>query len=156
MWFVPIINGPNLNLTGVRQPEIYGSETFEILLNRLTQDFPKIQFALYQSQYEGDLIQYIQDMRHKAHAAILNPGGLTHTSVALRDAVAALCVPVAEVHLSNIQEREDFRKISLFKEVCFFQITGLGIQSYWQAAARLNEYLNTVQPESYTSSVRIA
>jgi len=156
MWFVPIINGPNLNLTGVRQPEIYGTETFENLLSRLEQDFPRIQFSLYQSHNEGDLIQYIQDMRHTAHAAILNPGGLTHTSVALRDAVAALCIPIAEVHLSNIQEREDFRRISLFKEVCYFQITGLGIQSYWQAAARLNEYLNTVQPESHTTSERIA
>lgn len=142
MWTIPIINGPNLNLTGVRQKEIYGSESMEELLVILERDFPNHNFPYYQSHSEGELIEFCHSIRNTAHAALLNPGGLTHTSVSLRDAVALLPFPVAEIHLSKIQHREPFRRVSLFKDVCYFQISGLGIQSYCIAISRLIEYLN--------------
>ena len=126
-----ILNGPNLNLLGTREPETYGAGTLADLEAALRSAFPAVTFSFFQSNHEGALI----DRLHQAKAegcegVVFNPGGYTHTSVALRDAVAAIEVPVVEVHLSNIHAREAFRHTSLLAPVCAGQISGLGRAGY--------------------------
>lgn len=126
-----ILNGPNLNLLGTREPETYGRETLDDVAAALREAFPNVDFSFRQSNGEGDLI----DVLHAAHAksfdgVVFNPGGYTHTSVALRDAVAAIDVPVVEVHLSNVHARESFRHTSMIAPVCVGQIAGLGTTGY--------------------------
>ncbi len=126
-----ILNGPNLNLLGTREPETYGRATLADLEAGLQAAFPGVAFAFFQSNHEGALI----DRLHEAHreavgGVIFNPGGFTHTSVALRDAVAAIDPPVVEVHLSNVHAREAFRHRSLLAPVCAGQISGLGRAGY--------------------------
>lgn len=133
---VLILNGPNLNLLGTREPETYGRTTLAALEGDLRHAFPEVDFAFFQSNHQGALI----DRLHQAHAesmdgVVFNPGGYTHTSVALRDAIAAISVPVVEVHLSNVHAREDFRHRSLLAPVCVGQISGLGTAGY-QLAVR--------------------
>jgi 3-dehydroquinate dehydratase-2 len=138
---IPIIHGPNLNLLGERQPEIYGTESFEDFLDRLKTEFPQIRLPYHQSNHEGDLIDWIQDYRLKANAILLNPGAFTHTSIAIRDAITSIKIPVVEVHISDINNREDFRKISFIKDVCLFTISGMGLEGYTLALNRLIEEL---------------
>jgi len=128
---VLVLNGPNLNLLGMREPELYGEDTLADVEKGLRAAFPDVRFTFEQNNHEGTLIDAIQDagLDHIA-GIILNPGGYTHTSVALRDAIAAVRVPVVEVHLSNIYAREDFRHHSLLAPVCEGQISGLGIHGY--------------------------
>lgn len=126
-----ILNGPNLNLLGAREPAVYGTTTLGDLEQRLREAFPKAEMAFFQSNHEGALI----DRLHAAAAdgtagVVFNPGGYTHTSVALRDAIAAIGVPVVEVHLSNTAAREPFRHRSLLAPVCAGQIAGLGPAGY--------------------------
>jgi 3-dehydroquinate dehydratase-2 len=127
---IAIINGPNLNLLGVREPGIYGSESFEVYFERLEAKFPTVEFVYFQSNVEGELINEIQRLGFSFDGIIINPGGYTHTSVALGDAVAAITTPVVEVHISNIFGREDFRKLSHVSAKSVGVISGLGMKGY--------------------------
>lgn len=125
-----IINGPNLNLLGVREPEIYGNTTFEEYLAMLDDRFLSVELQYFQSNVEGELINFLHGLRGKVHGIILNAGGYTHTSIALADAIAAIGIPVVEVHISNVYAREEYRKTSYIASKCVGSITGLGINGY--------------------------
>lgn len=127
---IAIINGPNLNLLGRRETDIYGNEYFESLLKQLSNKFTDVEFNFFQSNVEGELINEIQRVGFDHNGIILNPGGYTHTSVAIGDAVAAIKTPVIEVHISNIFGREEFRKISHVSGKAAGVITGLGLVGY--------------------------
>ncbi len=130
---VAIINGPNLNLLGKRQPEIYGSETFESYFDKLIKQYPKIELTYFQSNWEGALIDKLQEIGFSFDGVILNAGAFTHTSIALADCVAAISTPVVEVHISNIHERESFRHHSYISDVAKKVIVGQGLDGYRQA-----------------------
>jgi len=125
-----IINGPNLNLLGIREKSVYGDQDFESYINQLNVQHPEIALAYYQSNVEGELIDKLHETGFEYNGIILNAGGYTHTSVALTDAVAAIKTPVIEVHISNIFEREDFRHKSLLSPNCIGIISGLGLNGY--------------------------
>ena len=125
-----IINGPNLNLLGIREPTIYGNQSFETYFEKLKSNYSGIEFHYYQSNIEGELINKLQETGFSFEGIILNAGGYTHTSVAIADAIAALKTPVIEVHISNIYAREEFRKTSLLAAVCKGSISGFGLDSY--------------------------
>lgn len=125
-----IINGANLNLLGVRQPEIYGRESFEDYLVALRARYPEHTIDYYQSNIEGELVDALQRADAKYDGIVLNAGGYTHTSVVLRDAISAIATPVVEVHISQILAREEFRHISLIAPVAAGTITGFGMDSY--------------------------
>lgn len=127
---IAIINGPNLNLLGVRETTIYGSDSFDAYFKLLQQIFPQVKFTYFQSNIEGELINSLQQQGFTANGIVLNPGGYTHTSVALGDAIAAITAPVVEVHISNIFAREDFRKISHVSAKCVGVLSGLGLTGY--------------------------
>ncbi|MCC6288542.1 MAG: type II 3-dehydroquinate dehydratase [Chitinophagaceae bacterium] len=127
---IAIINGPNLNLLGKREPNIYGNQTFEDYLAVLKKKFPSVSFHYYQSNVEGELINEIQRVGFSFDGIVINPGGYTHTSVALGDAIAAITTPVVEVHISNIFRREDFRKLSHVSGKSIGVISGLGMYGY--------------------------
>tara|TARA_B100000900_G_C20281333_1_gene594208 strand:- start:68 stop:496 length:429 start_codon:yes stop_codon:yes gene_type:complete len=136
-----VINGPNLNLLGEREPEIYGNDTLEELMMWLetSSDGRNHKFKFYQSNQEGILIDAIHDERQWANGMIINAGALSHYSYAIRDAISSTCLPTVEVHLSDIMNREDFRKISVIKDVCISQVYGLGKQSYLEGLKILND-----------------
>lgn len=127
---IQIINGPNLNLLGAREPEIYGNHTFGDFLRRLQADNPGIEISYFQSNVEGEIIDKIQEAGFDSDGIILNAGGYTHTSVAIRDAIKAVPAPVVEVHISNVHAREEFRHRSMLSAVCFGVIAGFGTDSY--------------------------
>jgi len=127
---IAIINGPNLNLLGTREPEIYGSLGFEQYLEILKAKYPQVIFHYFQSNIEGELINEIQRIGFSFDGIILNAGGYTHTSVALRDCIAAVKTPVVEVHISNVHAREKFRSISFISSKCKGTIAGLGLKGY--------------------------
>jgi 3-dehydroquinate dehydratase-2 len=127
---IAIINGPNLNLLGKREPEVYGNQTFEQYYELLQQQYPNIQFSYFQSNVEGELINELQRVGFGYDGILLNPGGYTHTSVAIGDAIAAIKTPVIEIHISNVHAREDFRKISHVSAKCRGTISGLGLSGY--------------------------
>ena len=127
---IEIINGPNLNLTGLREPEVYGTSTMEDCLDALRKPFPEVEIGYYQSNVEGELIDHIQQVGFSADGLIVNLGGYSHTSVALRDALLAVTAPVIEVHLSNIFAREDYRHHSLITSACRGMVCGLGLRGY--------------------------
>jgi 3-dehydroquinate dehydratase-2 len=127
---ITIINGPNLNLLGTREPQVYGSETFEDFYQQLQTQFPNVQFSYFQSNVEGELINELQRIGFSCDGIIFNPGGYTHTSVAIGDTIAAITTPVIEVHISNVHAREDFRKISHVSAKCRGTISGLGLKGY--------------------------
>jgi 3-dehydroquinate dehydratase-2 len=127
---ITIINGPNLNLLGKREPAIYGSEGFESYLDKLRQNNPDVEIDYIQSNIEGELIDAVQKAGFSSDGIIINPGGYTHTSVALGDAIASITAPVVEVHISNVQAREDFRKISHISAKVKGTISGLGLDGY--------------------------
>ena len=129
-----IINGPNLNLLGRRQPEIYGTQTFEEYFDELEAAFPGHALSYLQSNHEGALIDALHASGFERDtAAVINPGGLTHTSIALADAVAGIEIPVVEVHISNVHEREPFRHVSYIRANCVHSIVGEGVDGYRQA-----------------------
>lgn len=127
---IMIINGPNLNLLGVREPEKYGTSSFETFFEKLKTKYPDIQFGYYQSNVEGEIINKLHETGFAADGIILNAGGYTHTSVAIADAVAAIKTPVIEVHITNIYAREKERQISLLSQSCAGVISGFGLESY--------------------------
>lgn len=142
-----ILNGPNLNLLGTREPEIYGRGTLADLETGLRETFPDVDCTFYQSNHEGALIDRLHAARTEGFAGVVfNPGAYTHTSVALRDAVAAVGLPVVEVHLSNVHARESFRRRSLLAPVCVGQISGLGRQGYHLAVRYFLETSGAPQP----------
>ena len=130
MKHIEIINGPNLNLTGRREPEVYGTTTMEQYLEELQRRFPEVQLGYFQSNNEGELIDRIQQVGFEADGLIVNLGGYSHTSVALRDALLAVTAPAVEVHLSNTFAREDYRHHSLITSACLGMICGLGLRGY--------------------------
>lgn len=127
---IQIINGPNLNLLGVREPEIYGQQSFEDYFGKLTEQYPGIQFSYFQSNIEGELINKMQEVGFDFDGIILNAGAYTHTSVALQDCIRSLKTPVIEVHISNVATREGFRQQSLIAAACKGIIAGFGLDSY--------------------------
>jgi 3-dehydroquinate dehydratase-2 len=132
-----IINGPNLNLIGKREPEKYGSVSFENYLVSLKSGYPDIEFDYFQSNVEGEIINEIQKKGFSSDGIILNAGGYTHTSVAIADAIASVKAPVIEVHITNISAREEFRHISLIARNCAGSISGFGLDSYRLAVEAL-------------------
>lgn len=125
-----ILNGPNLNLQGRRDTGVYGSQTFESFFDELKGAYPSVEFGYLQSNHEGELIDAVQQADGRYDGVVLNAGGYTHTSVALRDAVSAVSVPVVEVHISSILAREEFRHTSLLAPVANGSIMGFGLNSY--------------------------
>ena len=130
-----IINGPNLNLLGKREPGVYGTESFEDFLVQLKEAYPQVNFTYYQSNIEGELVNAIQQYGFNQDGIILNPAAYTHTSVAIGDAIASIQTPVIEVHISNVHAREDFRKISHVSAKVTGSIVGLGLNGYRLATA---------------------
>ncbi len=142
---IAVINGPNLNLLGSRETDIYGTETLEDIGKRLLIVAQSIDVDLHfiQSNHEGDIIDELHSLRLDVHGIIINPGAFTHYSIAIRDAVAAIQIPTIEVHLSNIYSREAFRQHSVIAPVTIGQITGLGSIGYVLALQALNEIVKT-------------
>ncbi|KUF39443.1 type II 3-dehydroquinate dehydratase [Myroides marinus] len=134
---VIIINGPNLNLLGKREPDVYGNTSFETYLNTLQTNYPSIDLEYYQSNIEGELINKIHEVGFNYDAIVLNAGAYTHTSIAIADAISAITTPVIEVHISNTHRREEFRKHSYLSPVCKGVILGFGLKSYDLAIASI-------------------
>ena len=134
---IQIINGPNLNLLGVREPAVYGSLGFETYLERLRADFPACEIQYFQSNSEGALLDKIHETGFTVDGIVLNAGAYTHTSIALRDAIKAVDAPVVEVHISNVHAREEFRHKSFLSAVCKGVIIGFGLDSYKLAVQAL-------------------
>ena len=130
-----VLNGPNLNMLGIREPDIYGKETYDDLCRMVKEHAEKrgIDVALYQSNHEGDLIDRIQMAYGDVDGIVFNPGGYTHTSVALPDAVKAVGIPTVEVHISDVANREDFRQVSYIRAACIATVAGHGLQGYLEA-----------------------
>jgi 3-dehydroquinate dehydratase-2 len=141
---IQVINGPNMNMLGIREPEIYGSLTLDEINRQLTQKGDELGLTLdfFQSNHEGGIIDRIQDCYGNTDGIVINPGAYTHYSIAIRDALAAVGIPTVEVHLSDINSREDFRKISVIKSVCVKQIWGKGVNSYTEALEFLAKKLD--------------
>lgn len=138
-----VINGPNINMLGIREPAVYGSQTYQNLLDLLeeTAREENLEMIHYQSNHEGDLVDKIQWAYGKADGIVINPGAYTHTSIAILDALKAVSIPAVEVHISNVNQREPFRQISYPGMACMKTIVGEGIQGYAHAIRYLKEYL---------------
>lgn len=139
---IAIINGPNLNLVGVREPHIYGTTSLTDYLESLRGKYPNVEFSFFQSNHEGDLIDEIQIQGFECEGIVLNAGALTHYSYALADAVRAVETPVIEVHISDVNAREPFRSISVIKDACVAVIAGFGLKSYDMAVEWFIENAN--------------
>ena len=132
-----ILNGPNLNLLGKREPEIYGRLSFEEYLVQLREHFPQHEIAYFQTNHEGVMIDQLQAADGQYDAVVMNPGGYAHTSIALADCIRAISIPVVEVHISDISKREPYRRHSYSGEACVKRIMGLGMEGYAQAIIAL-------------------
>ena len=137
-----IINGPNLNLLGSREPQVYGNESFESYFEKLKKRFPEVELSYFQSNIEGEIVDKIQEVGFSYDGIIINAGGYSHTSVAIRDALAAVKTPAVEVHISNVFAREEFRHTSVIAPICKGQIAGFGKLSYFLAIEALKELCN--------------
>lgn len=142
-----VINGPNLNLLGTREPEVYGTLTLDAVMCELKKYAEKlgVEIEHFQSNIEGEIVNAIQRARVDCDGILINPAAYTHTSVAIRDAISAVKLPCVEIHLSNIQDREEFRKISLTAPVCVGQISGFGAGSYILGLKGLVDCLNSAR-----------
>lgn len=139
-----IINGPNINMLGIREPDQYGKETYAELTRKIEDHCKRsgIDFEIYQSNHEGALVDKIQEAYFKkTDGIVINPGAYTHTSIALLDAVKAVMIPTAEVHISDVSKREDFRQISYIRQACVFTISGRGTNGYTEAIDMLSEHI---------------
>jgi 3-dehydroquinate dehydratase-2 len=139
-----VINGPNINMLGIREPEVYGRQDFEALLACCRKSAEEAGFAscrCYQSNHEGDLVDCIQGAYQQVEGIVINPGAYTHTSVALLDALKAVGIPTIEVHISQVSEREDFRQVSYVRQACLETIQGMGIEGYRKAIHDLAAHL---------------
>lgn len=136
-----VINGPNINMLGIREPEHYGKETYEDLVAKIEKhcSAKKVDVKIYQSNHEGDLVDEIQKAYKNADGIVINPGAYTHTSIAILDAVKSVDIPTVEVHISKVEEREDFRQISYVRLACVKTITGHGTDGYLEAIDYLTE-----------------
>ena len=136
-----VINGPNINMLGIREPEHYGKETYSDLVDKIRKhcDEKDIEVKIYQSNHEGDLVDEIQKAYGVADGIVINPGAYTHTSIAILDAVKSVNIPTVEVHISKVEEREDFRQISFVRLACVKTITGHGTNGYIEAIDYLTE-----------------
>ena len=140
-----VINGPNLNLLGIREPNIYGADTLSDIENWINNELrnQNIKLQWYQSNHEGKILDRLhRAMNDKSDGIIINPGAYTHYSYAIRDAISAISIPTIEVHLSDIKSREKFRQASVIKDVCLEQISGLGKNGYLEAIYALEKYIN--------------
>lgn len=142
---IAIINGPNLNLLGKRETDIYGNMPFEQFLDQLKSKYVSVEFSYFQSNVEGELINELQRVGYSYEGIVLNPAGYTHTSVAIGDAIAAIKTPVVEVHISNVHAREDFRKLSHVSGKSVGSIFGLGLKGYELAIEFLLSYKVVIQ-----------
>lgn len=149
-----LLHGPNLNLLGTREPEVYGSMTLDEINQRVTSAGlgPEVEIHPFQSNHEGDLIDALHEARDWADGVVFNPGAYTHTSVALRDAIVATGLSVVEVHLSNIHAREEFRHESLLAPVCVGQISGFGWRSYLLGLQAIVDYLQETRKRGETDN----
>lgn len=141
---ITVINGPNLNMLGIREPDIYGKTTYNSLV-RMIHDYcsdKNINVETYQSNHEGDLVDKIQAAYGDSDGIVINPGAYTHTSIAILDALKAVQLPAIEVHISDVDEREDFRRISYVRSACIHTISGHGIEGYIEAINHLADHLH--------------
>ncbi len=138
---IRVINGPNINMLGVREPDIYGRVTYNDLVEMITKHAEEIgvEVDVLQSNHEGDLVDYIQDCYGKIDGIVINPGAYTHTSIAILDAAKSVSVPTVEVHISAVEKREDFRQVSYIRKACCNTITGHGVNGYLEAMDYLLE-----------------
>lgn len=138
-----VINGPNINMLGIREPHLYGAENYNELCRALRENGAGhgIELEIYQSNHEGDLVDKIQAAYEKVDGIIINPGAYTHTSIAILDALKSVSIPTVEVHLSKVEEREDFRQISYVRLACVKTITGKGVRGYLEAMDFLVEMI---------------
>ena len=138
-----VINGPNINFLGIREPDIYGRETYKSLLEKIKNHFDKngIDVEFFQSNHEGAMVDKIQDCYGKIDGIVMNPAAYTHTSVALLDAVKAVGIPTVEIHISDVSKREDFRQVSFVRAACVKTIVGHGTDGYLEAIDFLKEYV---------------
>ena len=136
-----IINGPNINMLGIREPELYGDKTYNALVNMIKDycDQRKIETKFFQSNHEGAIVDEIQNAYGKFDGIVINPAAYTHTSVAILDALKAVSIPAVEVHISDVDAREDFRKISFVRKYCFATVSGKGFGGYIEAVKLLEE-----------------
>lgn len=134
---IQIINGPNINLLGKREPSVYGSRSFDDYLDELKKRYPEVDFFCYQSNVEGEMINKIHEVGFEFDGIVLNAGAYTHTSIALQDAIRAVNTPVVEVHISNVHQREEFRHKSMISCACVGVICGFGLDSYRLAVEAL-------------------
>ena len=134
---IQIINGPNINLLGKREPSVYGSRSFDDYLDELKKRYPEVDFFCYQSNVEGEMINKIHEVGFEFDGIVLNAGAYTHTSIALQDAIRAVNTPVVEVHISNVHQREEFRHKSMISYACVGVICGFGLDSYRLAVEAL-------------------
>lgn len=143
-----IVNGPNLNLLGQREPGIYGTTGFDTFLQTLRDRFPGIHLSAYQSNVEGELINHLHTLRHQTDGIVINPGGYSHTSVAIADALKAMTCPCIEVHISQVHAREDFRQTLITARSCQGVISGFGLEGYAMAIKYLVDY--PTQPAAHS------
>ncbi len=139
---IHIVNGPNINLIGRREPGIYGDRSFDDYLVELQSRYPHVDIVAWQSNVEGEIISRLQEVGFDADGIILNAGAYTHTSIGIQDAIRAIKAPVVEVHLSNVMQREDYRHVSMISPVCIGTIFGFGLDSYRLAVEALIERMN--------------
>lgn len=136
-----IINGPNLNLLGTREPDKYGSASLEDLNQGLQVKFPDCDISFYQSNAEHELVNKIQESKDHIDGILINPGAYTHSSIAIRDALLSVAIPAIEIHISDIHSREKFRRISYIKDICICQLSGFGVLGYELGMERILKYL---------------